>query len=119
MGQYGPAVRDYNQAIKLDPNAAAFYSNYSWLLASCIDSVYRNGRLAVSLGVKANQLENWRRADYVDTLAAAYAATGHFDKAIEYQQQAIAMLKPDDEASRRMYEHRLSLYKTDRPVFST
>lgn len=119
MGHYSRAIRDYSRAIKLDPNDAAFYNNFSWLLASCTDSAYRNGRLAVDLGVKANDLENWRQADYIDTLAAAYAESGRFDKAIEYQEQAISMLSSSDKATRKIYQERLHLYKTDRPVFST
>ncbi len=41
------------------------------------------------LAIRANELSGWENYHYLDTLAAAYAAAGQFNKAIDYQNEAI------------------------------
>ena len=42
----------------------------------------------LELAEKACELTNYRMPEFLDTLAATYAATGNFDKAIETAQKA-------------------------------
>jgi len=58
------------------------------------------------------ELTDWNDADYLDTLAAAYAESGQFDKAVESQEKAIE-LAPDDEKAD--FETRLKLYQEGKP----
>ena len=58
----------------------------------------------------------WPRAEYLDTLAAAYAETGQFDKAVNEQQRAIEMLRAAGDHRRVAgYQSRLDLYRRHQP----
>jgi WD40 repeat protein/lipoprotein NlpI/tRNA A-37 threonylcarbamoyl transferase component Bud32 len=86
---YSKAVVDFNEAVVIDPKYAAAQNAIAWLRATCPDGQYREGKLAVENATKACELTNWRNASYIDTLAAAYAETSEFAKAIEWQSKAI------------------------------
>ncbi|MDH5712110.1 MAG: sel1 repeat family protein [Gammaproteobacteria bacterium] len=49
----------------------------------------------------------------LDTIAAAYARSGKFEKAIEYQEKAISLLSNEKEIA--AYRERLELYRTNQP----
>ena len=96
-GEYGKALAEYNQALRLDPNNAAAMYDIARLEATCPDEKYRDGRKAFENANKAYQLsggEDWGRTD---TLAAVYAECGDFDKARAWEAKAIAMA-PDEKS---------------------
>jgi uncharacterized protein HemY len=49
--------------------------------------------------------------NYLDTLAAAYAEAGEFEKAVDVQNEAIALLR--DQKTKKDYESRLKLYQSN------
>jgi Sel1 repeat-containing protein len=112
-------AKDYHQA-------AVFYERASlqntpralnalaWFLATCPDDSIRNGREAIRHATKACELSYWQEWKYIDTLAAASAETNDFKRAIEYQQQAMA-LKGIDDATRKKMEEHLALYRKREP----
>jgi tetratricopeptide (TPR) repeat protein len=108
------AMQNYNQAIQLDPNFASAHNNAAWLLATCPDQQYRDGRRAVELATKACDLTVWTNASSCGTLAAAYAEAGDFDAAIKYQIQAIE-LNPNNPAFVRAANLRLARYREHKP----
>jgi hypothetical protein len=59
----------------------------------------------------------WKNAEYIDTLAAAYAETGDFDSAVEFQKKAMSLLVRGEapEQERSDYEARLKLYQSGKP----
>ncbi|HRQ63597.1 MAG TPA: tetratricopeptide repeat protein [Xanthomonadaceae bacterium] len=63
-------------------------NNAAWVLATCPDERYRDGRRAIEL-VSAAIEKNGPQAAFQGTLAAAYAETGDFIQAIELIQYAI------------------------------
>lgn len=112
MGDYDSALADYGKAIEVDPTFATAYRNGSWLLATCPDARYRDAENAVIGAEKALDLAFGDRHLCLDTLAAAHANAGEFDKAIEVVQQAIA------EAPRGVqsfYATRLKMYQDQQP----
>ena len=50
---------------------------------------------------------------FLDTLAAAYAEAGQYDKAVSVQKEATALLQ--DEAQKQDYASRLKLYESNTP----
>ena len=62
---------------------------------------------------KLCELTNWRDADGVAVLAAAYAESGNYRKAVEQQQKAIELATSESERER--FQAQLKLYKHKKP----
>jgi tetratricopeptide (TPR) repeat protein len=112
MKDYDRGIADLDKAISLDPTSADI---------TCPGEKYRNGQKAVESATAACKMTGWKDAEYLDTLAAAFAEAGDFEKAIEYQEKANAIFKSGEDKKRG--EERLSLYRDkpyrdagDRPV---
>ncbi len=104
----------YDQAIARHPYEASSFNNKAWLLATATDAAVRNGEEAVAAALQAVALED--SATYRDTLAAAYAEQGDFDRAVEEQQKAIDMLGANmPPAVMRDMEARLELFRQGQP----
>jgi tetratricopeptide (TPR) repeat protein len=113
-GDYDKAIADYTQAIEIDPKFVDAYNNLAWLMATCPDARYRDGKQAVERAEKAVQLEE--TPTRLNTLAAAYAEAGRFQEAIKTQERAIAKLKQEGGTNYLAeYEEPLSSYKAGKP----
>lgn len=98
LKQSNEAADEFRVALRLQPSIGpgsknqTWANNLAWLLATHPDAAVRNGAEAVEWASKsaaaaasAKQLE----ADFLDTLAAAYAEAGQFDKAVETAYQVV------------------------------
>lgn len=110
--EYERAIKDFKKSILLDPNLAEGYNLLAWLLATCPSEQHRDGEQAIHNATKACELTNWKNDSYVDTLSAAHAAAGDYQKAIEYLDKAIK-LNPDTDPETR--DAMRSAYKQDKP----
>jgi len=86
-GLYDEAESDFTRALQINANDSWAHSCLAWLLSTCPDADVRDGARAVKHGESACQLTNYENPYYFDTLAAAYAETGQFDKAVEWQRK--------------------------------
>ena len=117
-GEYDKAIMDYSKATNLDPKYAKPFNNLAWLYATCPDAKCRDGKKAVENANKAYQLTDGKDWNCIGTLAAAYAESGDFQKAKEWQAKAIEMAAGDKSASDKdKAEMRscLELYKQGKP----
>ncbi|SPE60222.1 putative Histone acetyltransferase [Verrucomicrobia bacterium] len=85
----------------------------AWLLAVCDSAVIRDGTKAVGYAEKAVAATNRKDDRCLDTLAAAYAEAGHFDKAVSAQKEALALAGSGPYAAE--YSERLKLYQSGKP----
>jgi tetratricopeptide (TPR) repeat protein len=108
------SAADYAKAVEVLPNSSYTLNALAWFQATCPERAVRDGKAAVKDGLKACRITSWRDADYVDTLAAAYAETGDFQLAAKYQAQALRgrHIAPED---RPEMEARLTLYQQRKP----
>jgi tetratricopeptide (TPR) repeat protein len=87
-------------------------NDFSWTLSVTPDAQLRNGALAIRVLEPALAAEKQKSAAHLDTLAAAYAEQGAFDKAVATQLEAIEILRrarPADLAPQ--FQQRLELYR--------
>lgn len=74
------------QAYALAPHALRAGNELAWFLATCPEASLRDGKRAVTLAEAVVSI--WPNPNYLDTLAAAYAETGDFDRAVKIESQA-------------------------------
>ena len=105
------AVKWYRKAS--DGGSLIAMNDLAWLLATSPDAKVRNGPEAVTLAEKSVALTGGTNAAYLDALAAAYAETGQFDKAVGIQKQATKY--PASAENKKGYLDRLKLYEDHSP----
>ena len=88
-------------------------NDYAWLLSTSPFAGIRNGQQAVTLALQA--VNHNRNPAYLDTLAAAYAETGKFDRAVEIQQEALAMVEEGDAALTAELTSHLVAFQAGKP----
>ncbi len=111
-GQYDRAISDFKKAIEINPLDAEAYNNLAWLLATAKAPGFRDGKRAVKLALKACELSDWKKVEYIDTLAAGYARIGDFDNAVKWQEKALGQSKPAGPAE---FQERLNFYRKHKP----
>jgi Flp pilus assembly protein TadD len=90
-GETRDALLHLRRAAALAPQDAAALNDLSWVLATCADDSLRDPAAALVTAERAARLTVPRDATILDTLAAAYAATGQFDAARSTALQACAL----------------------------
>lgn len=111
-GNFDKAIADYEAAIRLDPKYLPPFFAFARLRATCPDAKHRNGQQAVEYATKACELTAWKDSRSLDTLAAAYAEAGDFDKAVEWQKKGMDLAPAVWKAD---FETRLKLYQEKKP----
>lgn len=110
LGDIKGAHDDLSQAFKLGHADAGDLNSLAWILATSPDDSIRDGQEAVKIAQLAflgsESEDPWQ---YIDTLAAAHAANGAFDKAVEKQEEAIESATEDQRAA---MQERLKLYQS-------
>jgi tetratricopeptide (TPR) repeat protein len=113
---YGAALADYRRAVRIDPEYSTAFNNLAWIRATCPDPAYRDGRRAVKAARRACRFSGGLEAGFLDTLAAAYAEAGDFERAVKWQRRVVARRDAAGEAERAADARaRLALYEQGRP----
>jgi protein O-mannosyl-transferase len=90
-GRLNEAIASYEKALEMAPRSALICQNLALLLATCPDPSLRNGPKAVELAERADQLSGGEDPGILHALAAAYAQTGQFSKAVTTAQRALGL----------------------------
>jgi tetratricopeptide (TPR) repeat protein len=109
---YRDAIRAYEQAMKLDPNNSMPVAFLAELYMTCEDAAVRDVPKAISFAQKACELTKYQDEDDLFILAGAYAASGDFEKAVQYQEKAVQLAVGD---KKKTDEELLAKYRTVEP----
>ena len=112
-GKYAKAIDDYETAIRLRPMASYPYDALAYLLATCPNHQYRNGKKAVELATRSCELTKWKVANNIAVLAAASAEARDWKNAIKWQMRFIEMV--NTECDKRDGSKLLALYEQRKP----
>ena len=101
LGKDRESLADLNTVISLhadDETDAFALSQRAWLRVLSPDASVYSPKEALADAQSACRLNYWKKASYIEGLAAASAATGDFDAAIRYEEQAIksGKLSPEE-----------------------
>ena len=89
QGAMAEALRHYDAALRLRPDDVMLLNRVGWILATSTADGLRDGARARGLAERAVEATQGSDPESLDTLAAAQAETGEFDKAIEAMQRAL------------------------------
>jgi tetratricopeptide (TPR) repeat protein len=115
-GKYDEAISHYREILQLDSGHLVSLNALARILTVHPVPEQRNPAEAVLLAERAAKLTRQQNPAILETLAAAYAATGQFDRAVATTQQAITLTSTANSA--KFTEHlrkRLELYKQKKP----
>lgn len=113
-GECEYAIRHFKEVLRLRPNFVDAINNLGWVLATCGDIVIRDAAEAVKFAEKACELTGYNRPDFLDTLAAAYAAGGNFPEAVKTAEKAITVAAAAGQKELATeIQKRLELYKVE------
>jgi len=91
QGRTQEAIAQYREALHINPDYAKACNNLARLLATQNGLTGEERATAVVLAERACRLTDDKQPVCLDTLAAAYAATGRFPDAVRAAQEAIAL----------------------------
>ena len=112
IGRVELAIRDWQYIITTSASRrlrAVAASNIAWDRATCSNADLRNADEALRMAQLANEL--METANFLDTLAAAYAESGNFQKA-----QAVADRAVSRSPNSASYKENQSLIKAGKPI---
>ncbi len=89
QGEFGRAIVQFRAVLERRPGWPPVVNDLAWIMATCRDGRYRDGRVAVQLATSACHATGFQEPGALDTLAAAYAEAGRYDDAVRTAQQAI------------------------------
>jgi len=105
----GP-TSSYNEALRIDASYVDAYGRRAWLRATCPDSRFRDGQLALEDATTTYELT--QRKEGLSHLAAAHAELENFEQAVDWLTRAI---KLDPERSKEVRQLRLKHYRAGQP----
>ena len=111
-GDTESAAKDLERMMELVPQEPGKLDDVAWAMIASKSEFYLNPGLALKLSTQACAMTDYSQAGMLDTLAAAYAEHGQFEKAVDIQQKAVQLAQgPDVE----VFSKNLAKYRNGKP----
>jgi Tfp pilus assembly protein PilF len=115
-GDVRGGIEQWEISLQLNPDDGNALNNLAWVLATHPADASRDGKRAVELAVKATTLPGGNVPIVLRTLAAAYAESGDFSKAIDTAQRAVDLATAQNNTSLlATLRHDIELYQARTP----
>ncbi len=115
MGRIGEAAAQLREVLKLAPRDLSAANNLAWILATNADDSVRDGAEAVRWAMLPVEASRGQDPRALDTLAAAWAERGEFDKAVKTIEAALELAKGKDPKLTAKLQARLGRYRGSQP----
>ena len=116
-GRPSEAIAHWQNALAGQSDSVDSLNNLAWILATFPESWLRNGRQALALAERANQLSGDNNPAILRTLAAAYAENGRFTEAKVTAERGLQLANAQENlALVNIFEGDLARYRVNRPV---
>ncbi len=112
IGQYAAAIKDYEDALRIDPRSARARYNLAFLRAACPEPQFRDSKQARAQAEIVQRQPDVSQDLRLALLAAANAEAGAFDKAIQLQNQSLQVTPSERLTAAR---ERLQMYQRSEP----
>jgi protein O-mannosyl-transferase len=115
-GEIRDAIAQWQTSLQIDPHDGNALTNLAWIFATYPDDSIRNGTRAIQFAESAAQLPGGAAPIVQRTLAAAYAESGDFEKAIQVAQRAAELAQSQGNTSLvETLRHEAGLYQSRTP----
>ncbi len=114
LGRLDEARVQLEEALAARPDRPVVQNALARILATHPDASRRNPEEAVRLADRAAELTGYENPAILDTLAAAYASAGNFEKAVAVAEEAIRRA-PEEGPLAEQVRARLNLYREKKP----
>lgn len=113
-GREAEALAGYRTALRENPSRLSIANALAWLLATSPIDTQRNGAEAVTLAEDACAQTQSQNPLMLDTLSAAYAEAGLFEKAAATAENALKLAQAFPSLAKEIQVH-LALFKSGKP----
>ena len=116
QGRYKEALQQYHKVSQLIPNSPIAINRIAWILATSADPKLRDAPKAIRLAKLAFELTDYKSVEPLDTLAAAYAAAGQFQEAVQIASRVLEIVSASENAKLiKQIRGRLKLFRAGKP----
>lgn len=117
---FDSATKSLRESVRLDPNFFPAVQNLAWLLATAPQVSADDANEALQLAQRADEAMKHKDAGVLDTLAAAQATKGQFDRALQIAQEAATLAnRSGDTKLAKEIESRQAGYRQKRRYVDT
>ena len=117
QGRLRDGVEEWQKVLAIQPDNGNALSNLAWVFATSPDDPLRDGKKAVQLAEDAMRISGRRIPIIFRTLAAAYAESGEFSKAIQVAQKGIEVANSQGNSGLATeLQGNIALYQEQRPL---
>jgi tetratricopeptide (TPR) repeat protein len=117
QGRIREGVEEWQKVLAIQPDNGNAMSNLAWVFATSPDDSLRDGAKAVQLAEEALRISGRRIPIIFRTLAAAYAESGEFPKAIQTAQQGIELANSQGNSGLATeLQGNIVVYQEERPL---
>jgi tetratricopeptide (TPR) repeat protein len=113
LGDVKTALEQLDEYLKIYPDDFSTLNAKAWVLATCEDEKFRDGKKALELAKKVHDAQQTNGIAACETLAAAYAELGDFDEAVKWMEKSLQLAPP---LLKEGAQKRVDLFKSKQPV---